>query len=78
MSPNTQTMTRVTAAAAVKALREGREVLALTAGGWEPVEAIERRKAQAGHTYYAVHFMSGRVRVFSVAGSFLVERADHA
>ncbi len=75
MDPNTQTMTRVTASAAVKALRDGREVLALSPDGWEPVEAIERRRAAAGHTYYAVRFAGGHVRVFSVAGSFWVERA---
>jgi len=82
VKPNTQTMDRVTAPAAVKALKAGRVVLALAMVGggpeWAPVESIARHKAAAGHTYYVVAFASGYTRVFRAGGTFWMERASDA
>lgn len=78
MDPDTQTMDRVAAPAGVQALKDGREVLALTRSGWERVVAVERHRARAGHTWYAVQFASGYVRVFRAGGVFWARWADDA
>lgn len=79
-NPGTKAMNRVKSAAkAAKALRAGRQVLGMCLvdgePSWEPVVAIDRRRAQAGHTYHAVTYENGHVRVVAGPAVFWVGEA---